>query len=122
MTAKIVPIRKDQDDLKPGPLSFMPEPKLAIKADANNGRHKITAPGPFVPPIGMLVDVAGFRYRVQKHHADKGEITLRAIGIAGKLKRFPLHQAILMAFQEFWQRQFGKQKETEQKQAAQQQQ
>lgn len=93
--------------------------KVVIKADVNNGRNKVTAPGPFVPPIGMLVDLAGFRYRVHKHHVEKGEITLRAIGHAGKLKRFPLHQAILMRFREFWQRLFGTNKETEQKQASQ---
>jgi len=75
--------------------------QLVIKADAHNGLHKIESPGPFVPPVGMLVDLAGFRYRVQHHHAVKGEITLRAIGEASKLKRFPLHQAILMRFQEW---------------------
>lgn len=94
--------------------------KLILKADVNNGRHKVTAPGPFVPPIGMLVDLAGFRYRVHKHHAEKGEITLRAIGYAKKLKRFPLHQAILMRFQALWQQWFGTNKETAAKQAAQQ--
>jgi len=109
MTAKIIPIRKESLDLQKHPLDGkVPEPKIAIKADVNNGRNKITAPGPFVPPVGMFVDVAGFRYRVQKHHVDKGEITLRAVGYASKLKRFPLHQAILMRFQELKQRWFGK--------------
>jgi len=109
---KIIP-KKEELDFNKYPDGVPPQRKLVIKTDVNNGLHKIEAPGPFVPPVGMLVDLAGFRYRIQAHRTNKGEITLRAIGNASKLKRFPLHQAILMRFQDLKSRWFGKDEVTE---------